>query len=37
MIYNFPLSEPANYLIVKLTILILVLLVFLVVSATPAV
>ncbi|AHJ28678.1 hypothetical protein NIES3585_28050 [Nodularia sp. NIES-3585] len=37
MIYNLTLSDPTNYLIVKLSILILVLLVFLVISAAPAV
>lgn len=37
MIYNFSLSDPTNYLIVKISILILVLLVLLVVSAAPAV
>jgi hypothetical protein len=37
MINNFTLTDPTNYLIVKLCILMLILLVFLVISAAPAV
>jgi hypothetical protein len=37
MTHNLTLSDPTTYLIVKLSILIMVLLVLLVISAAPAV
>jgi hypothetical protein len=37
MIYNFAISDPSTYIVVKIGLLILLLLVLLVISAAPAV
>lgn len=37
MTHDFPLFDPSTYLIIKISLLILLLLVFLVISAAPVV